>query len=739
MKKHLLLIIMALLPMIASAYDVIVGGLYFNLDANAKTAEVTYGESKQSLAVTIPETITIGSTTYTVTSIGDDTFAQCDKIQSVTLPSSITHIGKSAFYQCLAMTEINIPNSVIEIDEGAFRYCWKLTSIDLPNALTKISNATFSNCNSLETVSIHSSITSIGERAFYGCLKLNTIELPNSVTSIGDNAFNGCSSLSTLNLSETINSVGSYAFSDTKWLQDQPDGVVYIGKVAYLYKGTMPDNTVLEINEGTVQISGRAFSQCQGLVSIKLPETVLSIGEYTFLGCKQLESVHMSSSIKSIGEWAFVDCQQLTSINTLGLLTEISDGTFSNCQNLNSINLPDGLIRIGQQAFQSCGLTSVVLPESLTTIESNAFSNCNGLETIVIPASVSTISGRAFGNNKNLKSISVSIDNPKYDSRNNCNAIIETASNTLLFGCKSTFIPDGVVIIGELSFGGCEGISSVVFPSSVKEIGNAAFASCPLLGTVQLNEGLEIIGEQAFSECSALDLITLPSSVKVIRAWAFAGTNLTNITSLIAKPFVINPNVFYSLYSRATLCVPEGTKANYENVSSWNQFANIVEITNQCATPTIKYEKGKLTFECETEGAEFVTSIADPDIKTYNSSEINLSVTYTIDVYAKATGYKNSETATATLCWIDANPQTEGIEDGVAQVTANPVLIQSNNGKLCITGAKEGADIAVYSTSGVKLGSAIAKGNTTTIPTALKDGEIAIVKIGDNSIKVLVK
>lgn len=715
MKKQLLSLVLMALPMMANAYDAYVDGLYFNLDVNSQTAEVTKGDYKQVGAISIPETITVDAITYIVTTIGDEAFDMCQNLNKVTIPSTVTRIGKFAFYQCLEMTSVNIPSSVTDIDEQAFRYCWKLTTIGLPNSVTKISDGVFMDCESLEAITIPSTITSIGESAFRRCSNLTVIVIPDGVTSIGTLAFLDCNRLSSIYLPESIISVGVDAFKDTPWYNNQPDGLMYIGKVAYKYKGTMPNSTTVDLQDGTAEISGQAFLDCQGLVSIKIPESVKSIGEGAFRGCTNLCTVNIPSSVK-----------------------EITGGCFYDCQSLYEIKLPYGLQVIGPYAFQNSGLTSIEFPETLSEIENDAFSYCNGLETIQIPASVVKIGDNAFYNRK-LKHISIATGNTVYDSRNDCNAIIETATNTLLYGCQSSFVPNGIAKIGNHAFVGCEELTSIIIPSSVKSIGEFAFDTCPSLASVTLNEGLESIGKQAFCRCCALDAITLPLTLNEIGPFAFSATNLTNITTMIEEPFAIDASVFQNIYSKATLYVPTGTKSKYENTENWNQFANIVEISKQCEKPIIAYDKGRLKFECTTEGAIFLTSISDTDVRSHVGSDIELMVTYTINVIATAIGYKNSEVAIATLCWIDADPKTEGIENGIAQVRANAVLIQNYDGTLNITGVADGSDIAVYSVSGIKVGSAKACGNTSSIVTNLKRGEIAIVQIGDKSVKVIMQ
>ena len=163
------------------------------------------------------------------------------------------------------------------------------------------------------------------------------------------------------------------------------------------------------------------------------------------------------------------------------------------------------------------------------------------------------------------------------------------------------------------------------------------------------------------------------------------------------------------------------------------------ESDKKCATPTISYHNGKLTFECTTEGAEFQSSITDSDITSYNSSEVQLGVTYIISVYAMKAGYENSDVATATLCWIDVEPKMEGITNSVAQVRAKAVVIQTANGCVSVNGLDDGAKVSVYDIRGAEVGSAVSYSGSVNINTNMVSGSIAIVKIGEKSIKVPMK
>ena len=229
---------------------------------------------------------------------------------------------------------------------------------------------------------------------------------------------------------------------------------------------------------------------------------------------------------------------------------------------------------------------------------------------------------------------------------------------------------------------------------------------------------------------------------------AFDGADIPTVISLITNPFDIYENAFTkNTFLNSTLYVPKGTINKYKSTAGWKDFVFIEEgngsgsgqTTQRCEKPTISYSKGKLTFNCATSGATCKYTINNTDIKSGSGDEVKLGVTYNISVYATKSGYEDSETATATLCWIDVEPKAEGIVNGVASVRSYGVMIQASEGFFNISGLEVGTPISVYNTAGQMVGSANASANTTTINTTLRNGEIGIVKIGDKSVKVLMK
>ena len=197
MKKYFLSTLLLALPLLASAYDCQVDGIYYNLNRETNEAEVTIGDTKYSDEVTIPDKFTYEGTDYSVTSIGISAFYGCSGLTSVTIPNSVTSIEKGAFQGCSGLTSVIIPNSVTKIGWFAFCGCSSLTSVTIPNSVTSIEHYAFECCSGLTSVTIPDSVTGIGVMAFYNC-GLTSVTIPNSVTSIREYAFGGCRGLTSV-------------------------------------------------------------------------------------------------------------------------------------------------------------------------------------------------------------------------------------------------------------------------------------------------------------------------------------------------------------------------------------------------------------------------------------------------------------------------------------------------------------------------------------------------------------
>ena len=503
--------------------------------------------------------VTIGNS---VTSIGEDAFYKCTGLTGITIPDSVTSIGNYAFYGCTGLTGISvsdgnasydsrngcnalietatntlifgckntkIPDSVTSIGDFAFCDCTGLTSVTIGNSVTSIGNYAFYKCTGLTSITIPNSVTSIGNYAFYGCTGLTSVTIGNSVTSIGEWAFSGCRGLTGIKIPNSVTSIGDYAFYNCTGLASITigNGVTSIGEATF-YKCT--GLTGITIPNSVTSIGFEAFRGCTGLTGITIPDSVTSIGNDAFYKCTGLTSVTIGNSVTSIGDHAFFDCTGLTGITIGNSVTSIGFEAFRGCTGLTGITIPNSVTSIGGYAFYNCtGLTSITIPDSVTSIGNYAFYGCTGLTSITIPDSVTSIGHSVFSCCTRLTGISVSDGNARYDSRNGCNALIETATNTLISGCKSTKIPNSVTSI-DYAFAGCTGLTGITIPNSVTSIGNDAFYHCTGLTSITIPNSVTSIGNDAFYHCTGLTSITIPDSVTSIGYAAFRScTGLTSV------------------------------------------------------------------------------------------------------------------------------------------------------------------------------------------------------------------
>ena len=247
--------------------------------------------------------------------------------------------------------------------------------------------------------------------------------------------------------------------------------------------------------------------------------SVTRIGNEAFHGCSGLTSITIPSSVSSIGYEAFYWCSGLTSVKV-----DEGNKVYDSREGCNAI------IETATNTLVA-GCKSTIIASSVTNIKNYAFCGCSGLTSITIPSSVTSIGSGAFDYCRGLTSVKVDEGNKVYDSREGCNAIIETATNTLLLGCKSTIIASSVTSIGNRAFYGCSGLTSITIPSSVTSIGNSAFEDCSGLKSITIPEGVTTIGEDTFFGCSGLTSVTIPSSVTSIGSGAFSKcSKLTSIT-----------------------------------------------------------------------------------------------------------------------------------------------------------------------------------------------------------------
>ena len=474
----------------------------------------------------------------TVTSIGYAAFYGRTGLISVTIPNSVTSIGDYAFNGCTGLTSITIPNSVTSLGGYSFVSCKGLSSMTIPNSVTSIGPSTFASCTGLTSVTIPNSVTSLGNSAFYRCTGLTSVTIPNSVTSIGQSVFKDCSSLSEVYYNATnctnLTSGLNAPFQSCGGKLIIGDNVERIPNYMFYRAGFTGS---LVIPNSVTFIGNCAFYSCTSLTSVVIPSSVTSFGYSAFYSCTSLTSLFILNEVPpTLGYDAFQNVNTSIPVNVpcdaVETYTNAAWGGFNNfsCSNINFTDTnvktlcvdnwdtnSDGELSLGEaaavtdlgtvfqnktitsfdelqyftgltaikaQAFRDClKLTSITIPNSVLSIEEFAFASCQKLASIEIPSSVTSIGRGVLYNSYLLEQIVVSSDNPVYDSRNNCNAIIKTSTNELIEGCKNTIIPNTVTSIGDYALG-CQGLTSIEIPHSVTSIGEEAFNCCLLLTSV---------------------------------------------------------------------------------------------------------------------------------------------------------------------------------------------------------------------------------------------------------------
>lgn len=465
------------------------------------------------------------------------------------------------------------------------------------------------------------------------------------------------------------------------------------------YTGDMTIPNSVSINGRTLKVTAignHAFWHCENLKSVKLPETITSIGAVAFEYCIGLEKLIIPNGVVSIGANAFQDCRNLVINEIPQTVEKVDEGAFSGCSGFSTLYLPNN-VYIGSSAFEGCkDLESVTISKG--EIGQWAFASCPNLKQINILSEVNSIGCYVLQNCSDEISV-----------------YVEESSNPLEITTRPT--------------------------NYIARIGD--------IGHLYLGRG------ESFWGYNRLKTLTIGANISEVQL--NYATSLKTIYSKVEIPNQCNVNFSNNTYVNAKLYVPKGTKGKYMAAEGWKNFFLIEEMDvdkmwngqgdpygnsqekNKCEKPTISYANGKLTFSSATPNAICQSTITDTDISSFSGNEVQLTLTYTVSVYATAIGYENSDVATATLCWLDTEPKTEGMTNDIATVRGNAIMIQSYDGVVNVSGVEDGMNISVYSTSGILSGASTAHGGHSSIVTNIRSGEVAIVRIGNNSVKIVMQ
>ena len=570
------------------------------------TAVNSFAADKITSGVTGDCTWSLDGTVLTISGNGkmkDYYTPWVESITKVIIENGVTSIGSSAFSGCTSLTNITIPDSVTSIGRNAFENCTSLTNITIPNSVTSIEGGAFEGCTSLTSVTIPDSVTSIGRSAFRGCTSLTSVTIPDSVTSIDRYAFIGCTSLEEINVcSDNAN-------------YSSENGVLFNKEKTELIKYPA-GKTEIEyiIPDSVTSIGGSAFSSCTSLTSVTIGNRVTSIWDRAFERCTSLTEINVSSNNANYSsENGFLFNKEKTELIRYpegkteseyiipDSVTSIGTDAFWGCTSLTSVTIPNSVTYIGSGAFSSCtSLTSATIGNGVTSIGMSAFENCTSLASVTIPDSVTHISWHAFYCCTSLASIT---------------------------------IPDSVTSIDEWAFYGSTSLTSITIPDSVKSIGNAAFnntayynnesnwdngilyignhlidAKYDVSGNVEIRQGTKTIADKAFYCCTSLTSVTIPESVTIIGDEAFSRcSSLTSVTI---------PDSVTSIGE----CAFENT-AYYNNSSNWDNgilyIGNHLIKAKENVSGSVEIKQGTKTIADDAfRGCTSLTSVTIPDSVT---------------------------------------------------------------------------------------------------------------------------
>ena len=533
-----------------------------------------------------------------VTRIAKRAFSNNKKIKTLSLPDTIETIDQLAFYDCSALESISFTSSIKSILDSAFEECKNLkrvyfdgnkndflniefssngnpccnganlyfknqlvTKIEVPNTIIELNSYAFNGVTSLIEVVLPSNLETIGTCAFSGCSNLKKINFPDALTSLGECAFNRCD-LSSISLPSNITTIPYACFKNNYYLESVtlPNELIEIGSSAF---ENCLDLKNINIPSKVTNIESSAFYKCSSLETVTFPDSLLTIGSSAFAYDTSIKALSFGKNINSIAYGAFSTTVSVESITIDSenkiyktdnncLILKSEDEIILGCKNS---TIPNYIKTIGKQAFFGCNrLTEITFPSSVTTIDNYAFSNCSSLTSIFIPASITYIGANAFTCCSKIESFTVDENNINYSSSNNC--LLTKDKKDLIYGCKTSTIPETVETIDDEAFYFCTLLESISIPSNVKKIGVRAFANCYSLKTITISDGVTEIDEECFANSSDLTSITLPNTSATISKKCFSNCHSLNTLSIQEGVTKIEDKAFQYCYNLKTLSLP---------------------------------------------------------------------------------------------------------------------------------------------------------------------------------------
>lgn len=530
----LVLAIFMCIPIQARADDGIVvekdGDFLYRVEGESDNPEVTiYSYVGSDTDVTVPSEIKgVPVTTLHGTFSGKETvktvtipegvrlieyhaFHGCTALTTVVLPSSLEEMTENTFYQCTNLKTVSLDTAnskLTKIGQYSFAYCEKLTGFDIPSSLKELEEGVFFRCSSLKKIIIPDTVEKIDRSAFYECTNVIEIKIPGTVKEASDIALVGCEKVITAELPISMVTLANLQRSDDL-------------------------ETLVIVDDGSTELPDKdALNEKKKLKKVVFPDSLTSIPRAFCRSVSALEEVKLPANLKIISNASFSECTNLKTIDLPDTITEIGAFAFADCTSLKDFTIPDGIKSIGEEAFYNSGITSLVVPESVETIDKLAFSHMANLTNATFPAGC----GITFSDCKNLKTAKITgnptvIDNYMFYE---CSQLTDfeipgsvkkigyaAFYNTAL---KEAVIPASVTEIDDWAFGECQNLEKAVLSDGLKSIGGAAFYECPELTDSNIPDSVTTLGDFAFGWCPKLKDMTIPDTIDNFGKCVFANT-----------------------------------------------------------------------------------------------------------------------------------------------------------------------------------------------------------------------
>lgn len=530
----LVLAIFMCIPIQARADDGIVvekdGDFLYRVEGESDNPEVTiYSYVGSDTDVTVPSEIK-GMPVTTL----HGTFSGKETVKTVTIPEGVRLIEYNAFFGCTALTTVVLPSSLEEMTENTFYQCTNLKTVSLDTAnskLTKIGQYSFAYCEKLTGFDIPSSLKELEEGVFFRCSSLKKIIIPDTVEKIDRSAFYECTNVIEIKIPGTVKEASDIALVGCEKVitAELPISMVTLANL----QRSDDLETLVIVDDGSTELPDKdALNEKKKLKKVVFPDSLTSIPRAFCRSVSALEEVNLPANLKIISNASFSECTNLKTIDLPDTVTEIGAFAFADCTSLKDFTIPDGIKSIGEEAFYNSGITSLVVPESVETIDKLAFSHMANLVSATIPAGY----GITFNGCTSLKTAKITGNLTAIDDWmfNNCGQLSDfdipdsvtrigysAFSGTAL---KEAVIPAGVTEIDDWAFGECQNLEKAVLSDGLKSIGGAAFYECPELTDSNIPDSVTTLGDFAFGWCPKLKDMTIPDTIDNFGKCVFANT-----------------------------------------------------------------------------------------------------------------------------------------------------------------------------------------------------------------------